>query len=320
MCELATEARIYNECVRYYPFVLGAQPVRMIDLAAFYAAVANEGARPSPHAIESIEQNGRTIYKHDSNSVTWLGSADRVAFYQLKTMLQGVLARGTAVSIRSLAPYVAGKTGTSDEENDAWFVGFTNEVTVVTWVGYDNADGKRRTLGRGQTGAKVAIPIFQPVIQAAWTFVAPKTVLAPASPETQRQMVDLPIDLQSGDRLAGGNRQAFMEHFRLDRSGRFDETQYRLVPREDAYAATQSNPYADGENVGRWGTDDASERYAQTPTYPVQRQQQPTWRSPFGQSPNAQAPYGQAPTYDDDRYPRQRRVDPDYLWGNRQAY
>jgi membrane peptidoglycan carboxypeptidase len=62
-------------------------------------------------------------------------------------MLQGVLARGTARTIAWLAPYVAGKTGTSDEENDAWFVGFTNEVTVAVWIGYDNADGKRRTLG-----------------------------------------------------------------------------------------------------------------------------------------------------------------------------
>ncbi len=54
VCATAVAAKIYNECVRYYPFVLGAQPVRMIDLAAFYAAVANEGARPQPHAIDSI--------------------------------------------------------------------------------------------------------------------------------------------------------------------------------------------------------------------------------------------------------------------------
>jgi membrane carboxypeptidase/penicillin-binding protein len=52
-------------------------------------------------------------------------------------MMQGVLARGTAHSIADLAPYVAGKTGTSDDENDAWFVGFTNEVTVAVRIGYD---------------------------------------------------------------------------------------------------------------------------------------------------------------------------------------
>ena len=55
-----------------------------------------------------------------------------------------------------------------DDENDAWFVGFSNEVTVAVWVGYDNADGKRRTLGGGATGGGVAVPIFEPMIEAAW--------------------------------------------------------------------------------------------------------------------------------------------------------
>jgi len=62
-------------------------------------------------------------------------SVDHAAFYQLKILLQGVLARGTARAIAGLSPYVAGKTGTSDDENDAWFVGFTNDVTVAVWIG-----------------------------------------------------------------------------------------------------------------------------------------------------------------------------------------
>jgi penicillin-binding protein 1A len=326
VCDLAKEARIYADCVRFYPFVLGAQPVRLIDLAAFYAAIANEGARPTPHAIESIEQSGRTIYRFDVNSVTWLGSADRVAFYQLKTMLQGVVQRGTAASIRALAPYMGGKTGTSEDENDAWFVGFTNDVTVVVWVGYDNADGKRRTLGTGQTGAKVAIPIFQPIIQAVWAGFMPKTALSGPSVEARRQLVDLPIDLNSGDRLAKGSPQAFMEHFRLDASGRFAETQYQLVPREEAYAAAQNNPAVDGDSLGRWDNND-DDPYS--PRAPLT--QNPNGR--YGQNPyygqnqnpyNGQNPYyRQNPAYgqtDDDRYPRPRRVDPDYFWGNRQTY
>src|ERR1700722_6688784 len=105
VCGLALEAQIYRECVPYYPFVLGAQPVRPIDLAPFYAAIANEGVRPSPYAIESIEHNGLVVYRHEAaTSSKAIGSADRVSFYQLKTMLQGVLARGTAHSIASLSP------------------------------------------------------------------------------------------------------------------------------------------------------------------------------------------------------------------------
>ena len=112
LCDLAVEAQSPRECVRYYPFVLGAQPVRPIDLAAFYAAIANEGLRPAPYAIESIERNGVAVYRHDRKSSTTVASVDRAAFYQLKTMMQGVLARGTAHAISGLAPYVAGETGT----------------------------------------------------------------------------------------------------------------------------------------------------------------------------------------------------------------
>ena len=125
ICALALEAQVYRECPRFYPIVLGAQPVRPIDLAAFYATIANEGVRPEPHVIDTIERNGLIIYRHDPASAVTVGSVDRAAFYQLKTMLQGVLARGTARSMAGLAPYVAGKTGTTDNENDAWFVGFT---------------------------------------------------------------------------------------------------------------------------------------------------------------------------------------------------
>src|SRR5262249_30736890 len=69
LCDLAVEAEIYHECLRYYPFVLGAQPVRPVDLAAFYASIANEGLRPAPHVVESIERNGAVVYRHDSEVV-----------------------------------------------------------------------------------------------------------------------------------------------------------------------------------------------------------------------------------------------------------
>src|SRR5258706_4467557 len=95
-------------------------------------------------------------------------------------MMQGVLARGTARSIAAFSPYVAGKTGTSDDENDAWFVGFTNDVTVAVWLGYDNADGTRRTLGGGSTGGGVAVPVFEAVIAAGWGGIAPQQT--PAAP------------------------------------------------------------------------------------------------------------------------------------------
>jgi membrane carboxypeptidase/penicillin-binding protein len=315
VCELAQEAQIYKDCVRYYPFVLGAQPVRLVDLAAFYAAIANEGVRPTPYSIEAIEHGGRTIYQHPSKSSMWVGSADRVAFYQLKTMLQGVLQRGTARAIRHMAPFVAGKTGTTDNENDAWFVGFTNDVTVAVWVGYDNADGKRRTLGSGQTGAKVAIPIFEDVMQAAWAHHAPKVALAPASPEAKRQLIALPIDPATGDRVAGG-QGAYMEQFRLDRFGRLPDTQYQLVPQDQAYAYRHYPPGVDGEAAGGWWGEYGNRPF-QGGGYPPQGGY-PYWR----EQPQAQVPnflrglFGES-RWDEQWRQRPRRVDPDYLWGNR---
>ena len=234
LCKLAQEAQIYRECLRFYPFVLGSQPVRPVDLAAFYAAIANEGQRPTPYVIDTIERNGDVIYRHDAGQVTRINSVDRAAFYQLKSMMQGVLARGTARSIASLSPYVAGKTGTSDDENDAWFVGFTNDVTIAVWVGYDNADGKRRTLGGGSTGGGLAVPIFAPIIQAVWANVAPKTVLAPPSPEAKKKLSCKSIDLESGEIESG--RRSVSECFRVDAKGRIVDTQNKLLESSTRHA------------------------------------------------------------------------------------
>ena len=228
ICATAVAAKIYADCVRYYPFVLGAQPVRMIDLAAFYAAVANEGARPQPHAIDSIEVGGRTIYQYLNTPPPTIGAAaDHTSFYQLKTMLQGVVARGTARAIGALSPYVAGKTGTTEDSVDGWFIGFTNDVTVAVWVGYDNGDGKRRSLGSTETGARLALPIFEPIINAVWSEnIAPKAPLSGPSPEAQAHLIDLPIDFASGQRVTRGG---FVEHFRLGEDGQVELSQNKLI-------------------------------------------------------------------------------------------
>ena len=231
ICATAVAAKIYADCVRYYPFVLGAQPVRMIDLAAFYAAVANEGARPQPHAIDSIEVGGRTIYQYPNTPPPTIGAAaDHTSFYQLKTMLQGVVARGTARAIGALSPYVAGKTGTTEDSVDGWFIGFTNDVTIAVWVGYDNGDGKRRSLGSTETGARLALPIFEPIINAVWSEnIAPKAPLSGPSPEAQAHLIDLPIDFASGQRVTRGG---FVEHFRLDANGEVDASRNDALQRK----------------------------------------------------------------------------------------
>ena len=248
LCGLAAELKIYRECERFYPFVLGAQSVRPVDLAAFYATIANEGLRPEPHVIDRIEHEGRIIYRHDAKPMG-VGSVDRAAFYQLKSMLQGVLTRGTARSMASLAPFVAGKTGTTDDENDAWFVGFTNEVTVAVWVGYDNAGGKRRTLGSGATGGHTAVPIFEPVMQAVWAHVAPKSALAPPSAEVRRQLSCNSISGESDDAKRRGRSEG--ECLRMDAKGKVLDTRYRLVGRASSASAREPRKERTVRNVNR---------------------------------------------------------------------
>ena len=234
VCATAMAAKIYKECIRYYPFVLGAQPVRMIDLAAFYAAVANEGALPKVHAIDSIEVDGKMVFQYPNAPLAFIGAADRTSFYQLKTMLQGVVARGTARAIADLSPFVAGKTGTTEDAVDGWFIGFTNDVTVAVWVGYDNGDRKRRSLGTRASGAGVALPIFEPILQAIWAQgVAPKVPLNGPSSEAKRYLVDLPIEYTDGSRRSRGSREGFVEHFRIGADGKIKETQYQLASREE---------------------------------------------------------------------------------------
>jgi membrane carboxypeptidase/penicillin-binding protein len=171
-----------------------------------------------------------------------LADGDRAAFFQLRTILEGVVARGTAASMRDLAHFVGGKTGTTENENDAWFVGFTSDITVAAWVGYDNARGKR-TLGATQTGGKVAVPIVRSVVEASWNLYGPKTPLPPPSAEAARRLKAAPIDYNSGNRLAHGGPSSFTEYFKMDAQKRVKDTQYALGGRHVA-AQIESRPQA----------------------------------------------------------------------------
>lgn len=324
ICQLAIEARIYSQCERFYPFLLGAQPVRPIDMAAFYAAIANEGGLPTPHLIDAIEEDGRVVYKSQP-TLKFLPSADRAAVFQLRSILQGVVQRGTARSRAALAPFIAGKTGTSDEWNDAWFVGFSNDVTIAIWVGYDNAKGKR-TLGAGNAGSRVALPIFEQIMQEVWKQYAPQTALAGPSPEASRHLIALPIDVHSGARIETRSRGAFLENFRLDDTGRFTETQYRLVSR--GYGGDEDHP-GGGSDGGAFQPNWFFRNFEGVPTSSSGYRRDYDGASPFFGQPSRRSedgyrestpryisPRSSAPPSDDDR-PRARRGADPFFFGGR---
>ncbi len=294
VCALAIEAQIYTDCIKFYPFVLGAQPVRPLDLAGFYATIANEGARPTPFAIEAIEQDGKMIYSRSGPRTTQMTLADRPAFFQLKTMLQGVVARGTARSISELSPYVAGKTGTSDEENDTWFMGFTNDITIGVWVGYDNADGKRRTLGAGNTGSRVALPVFREILQSAWDLFSPKTALNGPSLEAARQLAAVPINIASGERVSDKSSGAFVEYLRLDANGKIADTEHRLVARASVDAESDDEVYGSRSTYGSAATGAGFNPFG-------------FFGQLFGGGRQVSKPFDERPSV------RPRRIDPDYF-------
>ncbi|MCF8505522.1 MAG: penicillin-binding protein 1A [Caulobacter sp.] len=153
---------------------LGAGETTPFKLTAAYTAFVNGGRRVEPHLIELVQdREGQVIYRADkrdcprctagfggeeSPRISAAGEQiiDPVTAYQIASMLEGVVQRGTATQARVLGRPVAGKTGTTNEYRSAWFVGFTPQVVVGVFVGFDD----NRSLGEGEVGGASALPVF----------------------------------------------------------------------------------------------------------------------------------------------------------------
>ncbi len=153
---------------------LGAGEVTAYHLTAAYAAFVNGGRRIDPYLIEYVQdRDGETIFRADQRRCRECGRAftgqaspmleprgtqviDPITAYQISSMLEGVVQRGTAASARGLGRWVGGKTGTTNEYRSAWFVGFTTDIVVGVFIGFDD----NRSLGYGEAGASAAVPVF----------------------------------------------------------------------------------------------------------------------------------------------------------------
>lgn len=160
---------------------LGAGETTPYDLTAAYAAFINGGRRIDPYLIELVQdRDGETIFRADQRRCRDCGRPftgqesprleprgqqviDPITAYQISSMLEGVVQRGTAVRARGLGPWVAGKTGTTNEYRSAWFVGFSSDIVVGVFVGFDD----NRSLGSGEAGAATAVPVFIDFMEVA---------------------------------------------------------------------------------------------------------------------------------------------------------
>jgi penicillin-binding protein 1A len=154
--------------------VLGAGETTPMRLTGAYAAFVNGGRKVSPHLIELVEdRSGQALYRADGRDCADCGGdfsggesprlpptgdalIDPITAYQIDTMLEGVVLRGTATAARVLGRPIGGKTGTTNDFRSAWFMGFSPSIVVGVFVGYDD----NRPLGSGETGAVAALPIF----------------------------------------------------------------------------------------------------------------------------------------------------------------
>ncbi len=167
----------------YLPMALGAGETTVMRLSAAYAMLDNGGRRIVPSFIDRIQdRTGKTIFRHDPRScencsaIEWrpnltaptvLDARERIAdprtVYQITSMLEGVVQRGTGAKLLSLGKPVAGKTGTTNDSNDAWFMGFSPDLVVGTYIGFDQP----HSLGPKETGGSAAVPVVKDFMEVA---------------------------------------------------------------------------------------------------------------------------------------------------------
>ncbi len=172
---------VYDKLQPVLANALGAQETTLFKMVAAYAMFANGGERVEPTLVDRVQDRyGRTIFRHDTRTcedcsaqslpegagVTLTSNRERVmnaiTAYQLTSMMEGVIKRGSGSGVNLPVP-VAGKTGTTNDAKDVWFVGFTSNIVAGCYMGFDTP----RTLGPGAFGGTLCVPIFQAFMEKA---------------------------------------------------------------------------------------------------------------------------------------------------------
>jgi penicillin-binding protein 1A len=180
--DLSKKLDIYEEIPELLSVSLGAAETTLINLTSAYAPFVNGGKKIHPNLISRIQdRRGKTIFQTQNRKCVgcekFIGpniiypkienTNERIfseeTAYQMTSILEGAVHRGTAKKLRSLKVPLAGKTGTTNDNYDAWFIGFTSNLVIGVYIGYDNP----KTLGKYETGSKAALPIFKSFVENA---------------------------------------------------------------------------------------------------------------------------------------------------------
>jgi penicillin-binding protein 1A len=213
--EYARRFGIYDDALpNYLSYALGTGETTVMRMVTAYSMIANGGRRVRPTLVDRIQDRyGHTVFKHDARECRgcdapggWKNQPepqlvdrreqvlDVTTAYQITSMMEGVVQGGTAIALREVGKPIAGKTGTTSDAKDLWFVGFSSDLVVGLYVGYD----KPRSLGRNAQGGHTAAPIARDFMKLA---LADK----PATPFKMPAGIKLVrVDSKSGLRAAPG--------------------------------------------------------------------------------------------------------------------
>ncbi len=223
--EYAKRFGVYDELPNYLSYALGAGETTVMRMVTAYSMFANGGRRVKSTLIDRIQDRyGRTIFKHDARECRgcdapdgWKNQPepqlvdrreqvlDAMTAYQITSMMEGVVQAGTAAAAFSgFGKPIAGKTGTTNDEKDAWFIGFSPDIVVGIYLGYD----KPRNLGKGATGGHLAAPIARDFLKLALADKPAIPFRVPAGIKLIR------VESASGMRAGPGSGKTILEAFK----------------------------------------------------------------------------------------------------------
>jgi penicillin-binding protein 1A len=223
VADYGTRFGIYDNLPLVLSMALGAGETTLLKLTTAYAMIANGGKRIVPTLIDRVQDRfGKTVFRHDQRlcgacaAQGWTNQAEPIladereqvldphTAYQITSMLEGVVKRGTASAIKTVGKPIAGKTGTTNNERDAWFVGYTPDLTVGVYVGFD----KPESMGKGATGGGLAAPIVR-------DFLKKVLVDSPAIPFRVPPGINLVrVNAKTGTMALPGDKNVIVEAFK----------------------------------------------------------------------------------------------------------
>jgi penicillin-binding protein 1A len=223
IAEYSKRLGVYDSLPPYLSFSLGAGETTLMRMVTAYAMIDNGGRKVKPTLIDRIQDRyGHTVYKHDKrecigcDAVKWADQPepslidrreqvlDPMTAYQMTSIMEGVVQRGTATVLRPLNRPVAGKTGTTNDYKDAWFIGFTPDIVCGVYIGFD----KPKSLGHGQTGGRVSAPVVRDFLKDALAGKPPVPFRVPPGIKLVR------VDLKTGMRAGPGSSRVILEAFK----------------------------------------------------------------------------------------------------------